>query len=474
MPKRIILLLDGTWNNSDAGDNDTNIVRLEDGIIRYLRRRATEAALQPEQPGEAEAPPGTESKVHAYKSDGMDNFVYYQRGVGTGFNDRFSGGVFGRGLTDNIRRAYNFLSHNYEIGDQIFVFGFSRGAYTARSVIGYVHSAGLLTQQECTPDNEWAAWSYYRTSPADRLPGDWAALTPFMHDRKSVRISCVGVFDTVGALGVPLELWQKKNREMHAFHDVTLASITDVNLHAMAIDEYRKPFGATLWRRPRFKEYNTSTEQVWFTGVHADVGGGYVSSEMRKTGEQVSLDDITFDWMVKRLKHHFPSFPIDLHDKGDPERWVVADQHDSRSVQYKLFRLAYRTIANMPLPRSELRFWQTLASYDRRDEPIGEGVHVSALERLGRQVLMGRKVKTYSPPNLLRILPAIEATYTGTNRGADVRIVDWDGTTIDNSDPWCAWRAILLIDAARKRLADTKTGKRRVATWDRVVDSAAS
>lgn len=471
MPKRLILLLDGTWNNADAGDNDTNIVRLEDGIIRYLRRRALEKHL--EEGPLAAAREGSE-KVRAFETNGMDNYVYYQRGVGTGAMDAFRGGIFGKGLSDNIRRAYNFLSYNYDPGDQIFIFGFSRGAYTARSVVGYIHSAGLLTRTDCTAENEWRVWNYYRTLPADRMPGDWAALTPIVHDRKALRISCIGVFDTVGSLGVPLDLFNKRNLESYGFHDVTLGSITDVNLHAMAIDELRRPFGATLWRRPRFKDYDTRTEQVWFSGVHSDIGGGYVSAEARKNGGAMSLDDITFDWMVKRLKHHYPDFPVDLHGSFDTEKWVEARQHNSRRLYYKVLKLAYRTMANLPLPRTKLRFWQTLASFDRRDEPIGESVHISALERLGRQVPMGRSCKTYSPPNLLRILPVIEMTYAGTNRGPKVLVVDWNGAPIDSADPWCAWRVELLLEAARKRLALTRTGRRRSRAWDQTFEAQAA
>ena len=114
-----------------------------------------------------------------------------------------TGGAFGEGLSRNIRRAYKFLSFHYNEGDQVFIFGFSRGAYTARSLVGYIHSAGLLQRDNCTEILENTAWGFYRTPPNDRLPGVWSSLTPYVHRRDAVRIACLGVFDTVGALGIP-------------------------------------------------------------------------------------------------------------------------------------------------------------------------------------------------------------------------------------------------------------------------------
>jgi myosin-crossreactive antigen len=96
-----------------------------------------------------------------------------------------------------------------------------------------------------------------------------------------LRVSCLGVFDTVGALGVPLEAFIRANRERYEFHDVELSSITRVNLHALAVDENRWPFQATVWRKPRFKKINTVVEQTWFAGSHADVGGGYIREGTR-------------------------------------------------------------------------------------------------------------------------------------------------------------------------------------------------
>ena len=81
------------------------------------------------------------------------------------------------------------------------------------------------------------AWGYYRTDPNDRMPGIWEELTSSVHDRGAFRIECLGVFDTVGALGVPLPEFYRLNRESYEFHNVELSSTTNVNLHALAVDD---------------------------------------------------------------------------------------------------------------------------------------------------------------------------------------------------------------------------------------------
>jgi hypothetical protein len=100
--------------------------------------------------------------------------------------------------------------------------------------------------------NESKAWYYYRTNPADRLPSVAAELAPYIHSRANLRIKCLAVFDTVGALGVPLPLFWRENRDLFEFHDVGLSRISEVNLHALAIDEHREAFEPTLWRKQKF------------------------------------------------------------------------------------------------------------------------------------------------------------------------------------------------------------------------------
>src|SRR6516225_2970885 len=116
--KRIALCLDGTWNQVLEPDEVTNVVK----IAQAIKAQAT---------------------------DGTKQVVYCNPGVGTGdLVDRFLGGVFGRGLRNNVKRAYAFLSLNYEPGDEIYIFGFSRGAYTARALAGVIGASGILKKEE--------------------------------------------------------------------------------------------------------------------------------------------------------------------------------------------------------------------------------------------------------------------------------------------------------------------------------------
>jgi hypothetical protein len=465
----IILLLDGTWNDADVGDTDTNVVRLRDAIARTLKKRtraeegddswryevsvAKAAEIAADKAKNAGTGVDPTTKVTGLHSHGQEYIVLYQRGVGTGAFDRLGGALFGSGLSDNVRRAYKFLSYFYRPGDSVFVFGFSRGAFTARSLIGYVGAAGLLTRENCTRELEHKAWQYYRTPPEDRLPGAWVELQKSTHPIATVRVACVGVFDTVGALGVPVGILNKLNRDKYSFHNVELSSITDVNLHALAIDEQRLPFQATIWRKPKFKQYHTSTEQVWFSGVHADIGGGYVDVSSRESGAK-ALDDITFDWMIRRLRHYYPEFPVDEADwvKADKE-WAAGPQHNSRTSFYELYPAAHRVIGNHQL--SQLGRHAKPVCYDRHSDPIGEMVHVSALMRLGAN-------PRYRPINLCAALDRLDKSYAEPAVPADdesLRIVDWAGRPLDPCKSADRAEAHAILRHARKAVPAVVAGR---------------
>jgi hypothetical protein len=444
--KRIILLLDGTWNDSDFGDKDTNVVRLRDAIAKKLEAPVVVPS----------APPSGQVTSLAFAK--KDNVVFYQRGVGTGFSDRLFGGAFGKGLSDNIRRAYKFLSFYYNEGDQIFIFGFSRGAYTARSLTGYIHAAGLVRREDCTEAIEQTAWNFYRTPPNDRLPGVWTSLTPHVHNREKLRISCLGVFDTVGALGVPFGFLRILNRDKYEFHDVELSSITDQNLHALAIDELREPFEATVWRRSKFKQFKTQTEQVWFPGAHADIGGGYIVQEERVSGVN-SLDDLTLSWMIKRLKAKWDDFPVDdlETDAGLMEaldkvlKASVAPQHNPRQNIYRTWPRAYRSIGNIPVAARSFPvlkgFGEVNVGRDRHETVHGEMVHVSAIERLGRLVTVEGLKTVYAPENLVSVLRNIlSGLIDDDSKLPPIPTVDWNGKPIEPRSDRAAAVAKLVKD----------------------------
>ncbi|MEE9143166.1 MAG: DUF2235 domain-containing protein [Candidatus Binatia bacterium] len=252
MPKRLIVCSDGTWNRPDSHDI-TNVVK----IARVLR---------------------------AKDSTGIEQVVFYDRGVGTGnLGDEVKGGAFGEGLDENIQDAYRFLVHNHASGDQIFLFGFSRGAYTVRSLVGLIRNCRLLKKEHA--DKIPRSYKMYRSKAG---PDVKSARTFRARFSKVVPIKFLGVWDTVGALGVPLRFFKGFNAKKYSFHDTTISGIIQNAYHALAIDEKRKPFKPTIWRS---KKKRRNAGQVWFTGVHSDVGGGY---------PETGLSDIALEWMIQK------------------------------------------------------------------------------------------------------------------------------------------------------------------------------
>lgn len=372
--KRLLLCLDGTWNRADGRRAATNIVKIRDALDRAI--------------------------------DIVDRQrVYYDEGVGTANPiDGIVGGAFGAGLSRNVRQAYKYIARHYERGDEIYLIGFSRGAYSARSVAGYIGVAGLLRPENCTEEWETRAWSYYRKSKHDRAPGDWHMLRALCHAR--VRIRCVAVFDTVGSLGIPNEQLQWIGRELFDFHDTRLGSHIDHAFHALAIDEKRGPFQATLWEHPfNPLKPHPQVEQVWFSGVHSDVGGGY---------DDCRLSNITLRWMVGKLKKLGVRFQSgDDSESVDDSGPSPDDVHESRSLLYlgSRIRPKIRPIGGRPVQASCRR--RSVAS--REYKPLAERIHVSVVERFVAD-------PEYRPPNLVHVL--------GRIRSGNLPVVGWDDETI--------------------------------------------
>jgi Uncharacterized alpha/beta hydrolase domain (DUF2235) len=379
--KRIILLLDGTWNDAAQGVADTNIVRLRDRIAAYLAPNAGSPRRDKVTPASASQQTFV---LDRRADDGAQNIVFYERGVGTGgFLDNFRGGAFGAGLARNIRRAYMFLARNYDDTDEVYIFGFSRGSYTARSLTGLLGTIGLLKAEACTVENESAIWSHYKNAARMQIlrPDIAAQLRP----PDAIRVKCIGVFDTVGALGVPVRAFWREDRDLYEFHDVGLSPICEHSLHAVAVDEHREPFEATLWRRERFGRKDFKAEQVWFAGAHGNVGGGYIDENGRKN--QAELDDISLDWMIRRVcKISGNTFPISspgiVHIKDD---LYLAAQHEPRKGIYRVMPFVWRSLLNTPV--SVVQMLERNVCYDRHSEPIGEAIHVSAIDLVGARSL---------------------------------------------------------------------------------------
>lgn len=219
---------------------------------------------------------------------GVEQETWYDPGVGTGgFLDKWTGGILGDGLSKNVRDAYAFLAEKHREGDQIFLFGFSRGAYTVRSVAGMIRKCGLVRDPD--PALIRQAYDLYRTRHENPDAPEAAAFRA-RHSREA-DVRFLGVWDTVGALGIPGAL-RGRVAARHKFHDVGLSRIVKEAYHAVAIDERRRAYQATLWDTETLKG-REKVEQRWFVGVHRNVGGGY---------RDPKLSDEAFVWIARKAQ----------------------------------------------------------------------------------------------------------------------------------------------------------------------------
>ena len=255
--KSLIVLCDGTWSDlGHARRPPTNVAKLAQWI-------------RPHGVGPCEHQP---------------QIVHYVDGVGVsreavaGRIERFVGGAFGAGLIRNLECAYRFLVLNFSPGDSVFLFGFSRGAFTARSLAGLINRVGILSPDQA--DQIGAAISFYKSKRSTR----W---------RKPVAIAYIGVWETVGALGIPdMGLMPDAfGRRQHQFHDLNLSQSVRHARHALALNETRRAFSPTLWDNLGALRDQTGGDyqQRWFPGDHGSVGGG---------GEITGLSDGALSWII--------------------------------------------------------------------------------------------------------------------------------------------------------------------------------
>lgn len=266
--KKIIVCCDGTWNKPGNKDGDT--------IVKTNVQKIYEAIGS-----------GTIA---------MPQVKYYGQGVGTGFSlrDQFLGGSAGIGIDRNIIDAYKFIMWNYDEGDEIYLFGFSRGAYTVRSLAGFIRNCGIMQPIYLNLVSE--AYHLYRDRTALTHP-DSDLMKGFKRkygiDSQEIFIKFLGVWDTVGALGIPLKWFDLLNQK-YQFHDVKISSQIRHAYHALSIDEKRYVFKPTLWEiSPNVSSMPEppKSEQVWFSGVHSNIGGGYKDS---------GLSDVALKWMMEK------------------------------------------------------------------------------------------------------------------------------------------------------------------------------
>jgi uncharacterized protein (DUF2235 family) len=372
--KRLIVCCDGTWNRADQ---ETHGTLCPTNVVKIAFRIA--------------------------KRDGaIPQIVYYDQGVGTGNRlDRVTGGAFGHGLEDNMHRAYRFLVANYEPGDELFLFGFSRGAFTARSTAGLIRKCGLLTKSESHRFPE--AYALYRNRDAG---ADTPEAVRFRAQHSiEVQVTCLGVWDTVGSLGIPGHLGgtvigRAINRNFE-FHDVKISSKTvRAAYQALAIDEERGPFAPAIWWREHVPDQ--VLQQAWFPGCHSDVGGG--NTPWDEAARDGCLSDVALEWMVGRAAQHGLEFDARyLRERLFPNPF--APVHHSRTGIYSLMAPFNRELLAMPDDPALRTAIERRRSQYPGDDPVAyppplewpQEIHESVRQRVEQD-------RSYRRPSLLRHL----------------------------------------------------------------------
>lgn len=367
--KTIAMFLDGTWNDPE---DKTNVFRA--------------------------------SELIAPSNGSQEQLVYYDEGLGTQSFEGIRGGVFGKGLRKNVTEAYEWLSKNYEDGDDVFVFGFSRGAFTATSITGMIMRWGLIRPDSGLTAKEifelYETWDkhtpiydliYKARKDPDSLTDEQKA---FLEKSRRIQIKMIGIWDSVATVGVPLGNFSRFSRNALKFHDPRWSSTYDHFYHALAIDEHRKPFRSVLlnhyvndetpeteseWRRQQFED---RVEQRWFCGSHGDVGGG----------DNLKVVSAPYAWILQKAETH------GLKLKETPQASGQEHTHPHNDSYKSFVKGLYRIV------RFGSRYRREIGSKGRRVtggriEPIRETVDASVFKRWQHD-------PNYRPKNLSKALEA--------------------------------------------------------------------
>jgi len=348
--RRLIVCADGTWNKDKQAADGSGL---------------TNVAIVKEHIASADAA-------------GTRQIVFYDRGVGTGgFLDRWFGGAFGNGISQNIRDdCYAFLVREFEPGDELFFFGFSRGAYTVRSLAGMVRKCGIIRRSigkhrgDELDDRERSliegAYRFYRERGDESHPNSPRARQFRKANSHESLITCLAVWDTVGSLGIPTSGPAGLiSRRRHAFHDVKLSSHVRNGFHALAVDERRKPFAPALWEIPEndpaLQSGQWRVEQRWFAGVHSNVGGGYPDR---------GLSHLALRWIVERTHDCGLEFKDGFMDAVHADCRCGGIRYESMTSLYRLLGEHRRPIAGRKPP---------LLSFEDVDSSVPERCSLDAL-----------------------------------------------------------------------------------------------
>ena len=298
MKKRIVICSDGTWNRPEKDitkDFPTNVMRMA-------------------------------RSIKPIADDKVPQQVFYDWGIGSygSIISRGADGITGNGLHKNIMDAYRYIVQNYKPGDDLYLFGFSRGAYTVRSLCGLINNCGILQRNDANKIQQ--AFNHYKKISA-KFGINGTESIKFRKDYShpnSQTIRFVGVWDTVGSLGIPSTLMGLFD-STDEFYDNAMGANIHTARHALAIDEKREDFAPTIW----IPRDGVDMQQVWFAGVHSDIGGSYKPA---KDGS--SLSTIPLNWMSKEAKK--ANLSIETHLNRGIVANPLAKLHDSKRHIFRL------------------------------------------------------------------------------------------------------------------------------------------
>jgi uncharacterized protein (DUF2235 family) len=319
--RNLVICSDGTWNSPEQGGASN--------VLQIAR------AIKPE-------------------AGGLEQVVFYDWGIGTD-RKKIAGGISGLGIDKNIMDCYRFLVHNYHQGDRLYFFGFSRGAYTVRSLAGFIRNCGLLRREHAHRIPQ--AFLLYRKRSKASGPNEPLAVR-FRQDYAVADITAiefVGVWDTVGALGIPVPFWGTLGEREFLFHDTEPSKIVQHARHALSIDENREDFEPTLWS----DKPGLDLKQVWFAGVHSDIGGGY---------DEHGLSDCAGQWMISEAAACGLHFEPHLHAYLHPQPHDT--QHNERRGIYLARRELVRSIKGAVHISVRERWENNAHGYQRKSKSL--------------------------------------------------------------------------------------------------------
>jgi|SRR6266850_2977132 len=360
MKRKLALFFDGTWNKKASHTNVSQLCELtksEQSFHAKMGARATKTESPPDSPAR--------------------QVKYYHQGVGVTLGEKIRGGAFGYGLSRNIRDGYKWLAEQYEPDDEIFIFGFSRGAYTARSLVGLIRKCGipqLKLMDPSDPAHEGLVKQAYHLYREKQWQPDGREATAFKRTFSwpDVKVKFVGVWDTVGALGIPVHgVWFSS--DWYRWFDTELSRIVENAYHALALDEHRPDFAATMWSNAKKPGEGQNIEQRWFPGSHADIGGGYPDG---------TLSHIPLRWMQQKAQACGLEFTRDVPVE---KQAYLGPMHDSlNDFGFGLY--------------AKLRWIYPL--YRPRTSGVNEIIDDSVKARIDSPEGTNEHGKRYRPPNI--------------------------------------------------------------------------